>query len=563
MTLRVHVSALVLVLPLFAADSPRLVKSVSVPGTTLEVNLATQVGRPYDSTTVAKDVRYLWGLGRFDDIRVEAAEDAGGIAVVFHAAVSERVRLHEIRIEPSSFGLEVKLAEGTPLDRARARQIAAQLKKQLERRGYANARVDYEFTPYGREYDLKLKVDAGEAVRVRSVDVAGEPGLQPDDLRGALRNLLPRRLLPGIPHIWNGWKLLPGYSPEAVDSGAAQLLSFLLSRGYFDATVSAPETEVRGKDAAVAFHIAAGPRYTAGKLDIANAWKPAAVCSALFAERREAERRGVLDFPVRMKVDPVRPGIADIATSIEPGKAYRVGRIEFYGNRRFSDAAIRRNLVLDEGAPFDDRLLRRSVARLNGAGWFENIDEKSVAIVRDERTGVAVIRISLTDRKFGKWSISGPVGPASLAGPLEAAIGARLPAWGRGLFELSTYTASLGVFAFAHPLIPLLPAAPGSHWPVVALSRPFAPGQGWLSGFSIAPQVGWRGSALSYAVTQLDRRLTPLLAGDAGLIPDLPVVVRRPAGEAVMMCQAPQPKLHLVRAGAAMALHFAGAIGSF
>jgi outer membrane protein assembly factor BamA len=59
--------------------------------------------------------------------------------------------------------------------------------------------------------------------------------------------------LTGGSTIWNGWKLLPGYSPEAVDSGAAQLLSFLLSRGYFDATVSAPETEVRGRRLAQLF----------------------------------------------------------------------------------------------------------------------------------------------------------------------------------------------------------------------------------------------------------------------------------------------------------------------
>jgi hypothetical protein len=34
-----------------------LVRSVSVPGTNLQVNLATQVGAPYDYDAIARDVR--------------------------------------------------------------------------------------------------------------------------------------------------------------------------------------------------------------------------------------------------------------------------------------------------------------------------------------------------------------------------------------------------------------------------------------------------------------------------------------------------------------------------
>jgi hypothetical protein len=37
-----------------------LVRSVEVPGSNLQVKLATQVGRPFDAQTIAKDTRYLW-----------------------------------------------------------------------------------------------------------------------------------------------------------------------------------------------------------------------------------------------------------------------------------------------------------------------------------------------------------------------------------------------------------------------------------------------------------------------------------------------------------------------
>ena len=68
-----------------------LVRSVSVPGTDLEVNLATQVGARYDAAAIAKDVRYLWSLGRFADIRVETIELQDGVDVCFRVTVEPRL----------------------------------------------------------------------------------------------------------------------------------------------------------------------------------------------------------------------------------------------------------------------------------------------------------------------------------------------------------------------------------------------------------------------------------------------------------------------------------------
>src|SRR5437763_8426731 len=105
-----------------------IIHSVSVPGTQLDVKLATQVGRPYDAVTVEKDVRYLWSLGRFDDIRVEEPEPG---ALIFHVRQRPRLVLHEVRLEPHSFGLEIKLPSGTLIDPVSAREIARGVEKQL------------------------------------------------------------------------------------------------------------------------------------------------------------------------------------------------------------------------------------------------------------------------------------------------------------------------------------------------------------------------------------------------------------------------------------------------
>jgi len=519
---------ILLVSSTFASE---LVTSVEVPGSNLQVKLATQVGHPFDAQTIGKDMRYLWSLGRFDDIRVETAEREDGVAVVFRAKVIPIRMLHEIRIEPNTFGLQIRIPQGTPMTALRAHDTAREAQRQLRQLGYQSARVHYDMKPAPRsQVDLKLTVDLGDALRVKQVRFEGDGAAY-----ACLRALRSRRLL--------FWRLLPSYSQEAVDSDVARIRSSYLAKGYLDAEVRPGPVDIRGNDAAVTIVVDPGPQHPIDP----------GLCRSLFAERREAQRQGILDFSASLD--------ADQGLTVDRGLPYRVGRIEFTGNHHYKDAILRRNMLIEEGARFDERLLRKSIANLNRTSMFENIDAKHVIVEPNEKTGLADVTLRLTERKRGSWRLSGPVGPAALAGPLEASLGSRLPPWGRGLLELSTYTASVSVLAFAHPLLPIL-NAPKPFVPILALERPYVPGEGWKSGFLIAPQLGWKDSLLAYGATQIQQRLLPLVSADRSIEPDLDITVNRPAGEAVLSCEPPKPRLGLFRYTASVALRLIGSLSA-
>jgi hypothetical protein len=478
-----------------AESTASIIKSVRLKGTLLKVNLATQVGQPYDADAIDKDVHKLWSTGRFGDIRVEKEDQPDGTDVVFNVVEAARPKPQKPQIE-----------------------------------------------------------DRQE--RVKTVNFIGDPGIDPEQLRRALRALKARRLIPRFPGLWPGWRWFASYSPEAVESDLGRLRSFYLSKGYFDASVRVDSTELHQKDAEVTFFIRSGPRYETSE-------PIPQVCSSLLAQRRDAERQGILDFAATLHVQ--RPedtsNFANLSTTIDRGPSYRVGRIDFTGNTHYSDSMIRSNLLLDEGQLLDELLLRKSADRINQIEAFEPITATSIAIHTNQATGIADVTIHLKERKRGSWNLSGPVGPASFAGPLSASISSRLPPWGQGLFELSTYLASVTVLAFSNPLLPVMSIFPkGPLIPVLALSRPFNPGEGWKSGFSIVPQLGWRGAALIYATSQVQHRLLPLLAGDRGLIPELPVTVEGPNAEGTMFCEPPAPRLMPLRTAASLSLRFLGVL---
>jgi outer membrane protein assembly factor BamA len=64
-----------------------------------------------------------------------------------------------------------------------------------------------------------------------------------------------------------------------------------------------------------------------------------------------------------------------------------VRRTEFLGNAYTADNVIRRKLLLEEGQPFELRLLRKSLDRMNRLGRFEKIAEEHVEWCLDEKVG--------------------------------------------------------------------------------------------------------------------------------------------------------------------------------
>jgi len=316
---------------------------------------------------------------------------------------------------------------------------------QLVAQGYPRAKVEGVLgTPVHYAVDLHLNVKSGALIRVREVTFTHDDDLKDAELRRSLRSLRIRRVL--------FWKLHAGYSEAAVNSDIARVQSLYLSKGFTESTVRLGDSAFGDKSASINIAIDAGPR---------KSEEPGALCASLFAQRRAAQREGVLEFVARVNESETEP-------AIQLGPVYRVGRIDFIGHHRYGDSTIRQAFVLDEGALFDEQRLRKSFVRLNQANLFEPLTDRDISIRTHPESGIADIRVRLTERKRGAWNLSGPVGPASVAGALQASISSRLPPWGAGLFRLSTYTASISLFAFRssdHPRSrgdPEAPPVPGA-----------------------------------------------------------------------------------------------------
>ena len=556
-----------------AAFENKVVSSVEIAGPHPSVELESKAGEQLDQARVQRDVKHLWATGRFEDVRVESVEEPDGVRLTFHVTAKSALRLRNVIVEPPLPGTTAAVPPGRLLDAAAAQQLATEVRKQLVSQGYPEATAEAEIVPAGPgQADVRVKTVQGQHARVEVVQFSGDLAAKPDDLRKALRATKPKTMIPGIPGLWGGWKMRPDYSEDGVHYDIANLRDFYYKRGYFDASVTVDSVSRNAGSTQVDYWIAAGPRFAIRSVNLQGASGTRAIapgkkgefplndlCRALIGERREAEKAGVVDFGARMEVRDVETAggrkQADVFATVERGPALRVGRIEFRGNRALSDTSIRRSMMLDEGQPLDQMLVRKSLARINRTNLFEPLSPANVVVNTPPGSDVADITINLKERKRGMWNFSGPMGPMSIAGPLQFAISSRLPPWGRHVFELSTYTASLSLMAFASPMSGVLPFLPKNRFLMLfTLTRPQLPGQRFLSGFTIAPQLGWQGMLFGYGMAQSRDLLGSVLQSERDFTPPLPVTVVRPGQpDGVMYCELPSTKLDKVKKAGSVA----------
>jgi hypothetical protein len=518
----------------------RRISSVRILGAPAAFALETRAGDVGDSAKVQRDVKALCNWQRCSDVRVEATPDGEDLGLVFKVQGRHAWRVEKIRLEPPTPGINLGIASGDEVDGESAQQVARSVRRQLEGSGYPDAAVEARLLPAGTgKADLQIHIDKGQQMDIAGVTLSGNLGMKPSDVRKALRTTKAKTMVPGL------WRILPGYSWEAAQSDAANLRSFYYQHGYFDADVKVDRVDFADGKARIGFGIESGPRY-----QMRGFQSTAAVCRELFVERRSAERSGVLDFSARLDIrNADAQNRVDAKPTVELGPAYRVGRIEFRGNHLVNDATVRRALLIDEGALLDETLLRRSLAQLNQTGFFEPLGENNVVVNTPPGSDRADVTIWLKEKKKRNWYLSGPVGPMSIAGPLEFAIGSRLPPWGRGLLELSTYTVSAHFMFFAKPLSTLLPFLPNRRFlPLMTIQRPMLPGGQIWSGFTIAPQLGWQGMLGGYGMSQTRALLQSVFESPRALTTVLPVTIAKDGSDVgIMNCSVPKTKWDRLR----------------
>jgi outer membrane protein insertion porin family len=433
-----------------------------VPQDTLRALIATKKGDIYNDDDLHRDFMALWNSGRFDDIRMETEPGPGGGLIVRFAITERRVvrsikyenvkslTVSEIldRFKERKVGLSVE----SQYDPNKVQHAAVVIKEYLAERGRQFATVEPEVRQVPpSSLEIVFNVNEGPKIKVGKITIENNHALTQREVIRAMKNSHGY----GIPYSILFENIFAStYDSSKLEEDKERVRDAYQSRGYFMARVLDQKTELvntgghgfklplihennPGKAMNIALPVEEGRLYRLNKITFVGVKlfrTPETLMRPLFGMgegdpfstdklRKGIEKLrklygefGYIDFVPEPNFDPLpNTDKIDLTLTADEGKQFFVRRIDFSGNATTRDKVIRREIMLDEGDIFNNRLWELSILRLNQLGYFEALKAEEAADIK-RNTQTSTVDITLKVKERGKNTIGLNGGVSGIAG---------------------------------------------------------------------------------------------------------------------------------------------------
>jgi outer membrane protein insertion porin family len=380
--------------------------------------IQTRAGTTYSDQVTSEDIRRLYALGYFTDVRVDTEPGADGVRVIFR--VKEKPTIQDVQLEgelrlPKSKVQQLLGVKKSDLyDPRKLKEGVDQLRAEYRRKGYYRAEIATSTQDHqDNTTTLFVVVDSGPRMRVKDILVEGNLAFADKKIRKLLKTK-PRNL----------WR--PGtFDEQVLEEDLERIRSFYRKHGYQDVAVEHEvSSDPSGQWLYVHFRVTEGQQHRVGDITVTGnqlfpereikqqlGLKPGAVFNqdALQADLRAVKQyygdRGYINAQVTPKteLDQATKRVA-VSYEITENELVYVNRVEVQGNLRTKDVVVRRELRIHPGEPFDGKKIRRSLERLYNLGYFEEVTVDTQPTPTPNRDDLIV---EVKEAKTGSFSFGG------------------------------------------------------------------------------------------------------------------------------------------------------------
>ncbi len=383
------------------AMSEETIASIDVEGTRILdkdvvlIRLSMQKGDTYDPKEVNEELKTVYALGYFDDVKVLVSDVTGGKRVVFQ--VTEKPRIQSIGIRGNDVLGEDDILEivsskiGAVLNPNVLRMDLATISAVYKSKGYYKATVDYKVEG-GETGQAKLlfNITEGDKLYIKEIIFDGVEQLDVGDLKDELA-------LSEKGFFW--WIDDSGVlNEELLDRDGASVQAYYANRGFLNVKVARPEVDFRDDGIYVTFRVSEGERYKIGMVD----FKGDLIASeeelklVIVLDDSQVEGEYVSSEIVRNDIEGLTNyynnsgyAYADVGASfktdeenlvvdvlyhVSKHQRVHIRRVFLEGNTATRDNVILRSLQLADGDQYSGVRVERSIKSLESLNYFSGVD---------------------------------------------------------------------------------------------------------------------------------------------------------------------------------------------
>lgn len=414
--------------PLAEAQEP-IVVSIEIKGarrvteSAVRAKITQSINEPVSPEKVSNDIKEIYRMGYFDDVKVEMEPVAGGIRLIY--VLKEKPTIQKVSFDGNEEFDDQKLREtisiapGSIADATLIQDNAQRIKALYEDHGYYLANIVPVLRKVREDIaTLTYIIEEGPVVKIKKITIDGAKGIPERKVKKVMKTK-ERGFFSFITR--SGY-----YRKDEVRNDIERIKDLYLNNGYIKVAVSNPELILseNKKTLEIRITVQEGEKYSISAVEIEGYrnFSEEELRRLITIKEGEVFSKDSMKKTISAIVDfysergyalaTVIPDLipdetnhtVKIVLRIQEGDLYRIGRIEIFGNTKTWDKVIRREMRLDEGDIFNSKLLRRSYERINNLQFFDSVE--LVPRPRGEEKTVD-IDIKVKERPTGMLSVGG------------------------------------------------------------------------------------------------------------------------------------------------------------
>ncbi len=359
----------------------------------IKAKVSQKIGEPVSQDKINEDIKAIFKMGYFDDVRVEIEPFEGGVRLIY--IVKEKPTIIKVdfqgnkEIEDSKLKEKITITAGAIADTVLIQDNALKIKNYYEEEGYWLANIVPVTKKISEdEIGLTYQIDEGPKIKIRKIIVEGNKNISSSKIKKAMET--------------KEWWLFSfitssGYYKKAqMETDVEKIKTLYFDNGYIKAAVAEPEVAVdrEKKGMTITIRVSEGDQYKVSSIDFRGnkVYDDAAIRKLITISPNSVFRKSQLEKNIQSisllysdngyAMVSVMPDLVPdekdktvrVSLTISEGEKYRVGRIEVSGNTKTRDKVIRREIRFDEGEIFSSSKLKRTYERINNLQFFDSVD---------------------------------------------------------------------------------------------------------------------------------------------------------------------------------------------
>lgn len=357
--------------------------------------IPVQVGEEIGPGSTAQIIRALYETGFFQNVALERMGNTLIINVVERATIGSINVAGNKEIPADKMKELLKqlgLVKGRVFQKAALERLEKELKQAYNARGKYNALITSNVTSLTENrVAIQVTVSEGRVSRIKEIKIIGNHDFPTNELLG--------QLTMSTSNIFSYFSKKDQYSKAGMDASLEALRSFYLDRGYLKFTIVSSQVLLSPdkKDVFINIHIEEGPQYrfsgyaVSGKTILPKEKVDSLIqvkSGEIFSRKKVTESISAIglalgDIGFGFPAINAEPRLDEqnktvfVTFIVQPGRHVYVRRINFHGNTKTADYALRNVIRQDEGGLLSLHNIKESERHLRMLGYIKNVDVKT------------------------------------------------------------------------------------------------------------------------------------------------------------------------------------------